>query len=510
MSARWALLGQDGDEFSEFAADILKKRSPYEVSRHNGNIYFRTSFEDKASERLIQLSPRITKRNYRNKANYRLLIHKHPLYKQHLGGFSLSESQIAKIKENIDKRDGFYRFDWLSRYVLYASRDQIESTLSDILLPSFFDWYPEGTVYVSTIDASLNARLTALRVLGAIDRLGGRKVESKGKFVNFLGLENVQPSGVTKPSKYLAIPLYLSLPKPVGFLASRMVDTIVFLFGNPLSEIRGIFPRSGIEFFRSEASLLLHEDKRIANQKGELSLDLGEIDSFGLINKEFTQDAWWGFVKQYAGHLNKFFIYLTDPSNFVKDNDEWANLTHYFIWLSFERLCDETILLLTEENQYLRKMAFFRILDQLAFLKHPDQRSQVSMFGELLLPATDPDLIKNGLSRYKGEVAEYLLSELTSIRQILKKTIIDSVMLNDMNDDERMVIRLPSGERVAYDDYVRKTVRAIRNTAHGYSTDRYLMTNRGNLPDNISLLAILALLAFIAEPKNFLRQTWDE
>jgi hypothetical protein len=510
MTTRWALLGKEGEEFSEFAADILEKRSPYQVTRRIGNIYFRTSFEDKVSQKPIEVSSQITRKVYKNKANYRLLVHQHQLYKQYLNVFALSDEQISGIKENLDKHDNFSKFNTLSKYVFYASNNQIESTLSDIILPSFFNWFPDGAVLIATIDASLYTRLTALRALGAIDKLGKRKIKSKDQFINFLALENVQPPGLARPSKYLAIPLSLSLPKPIGFLATRMVDTIIFLFGKHYDDIRGDSPRSGIEFYRSAASLILNEDKSVVDEKGELSLDINTIDTFPLVNKEFSQEAWIAFIRQFIVRLNKFFVYLTDPSNFVNDDNEWASITQYYTWLSFERLCDETILLITEENQYLRKMALFRILDQLASLGHSDHRRQTAAFSDFLLPSTNPDSIEKSLLLYKGEIAEYLSGELILIREKLLSTIIDSVVFKDMKDSKNMKINLLNGEQLTYAAYTKKIVRAIRNTAHGYSPDEYLITNKGNLPDKISLLAVIALLAFIAEPKNFLRSTWNE
>ena len=245
------------------------------------------------------------------------------------------------------------------------------------------------------------------------------------------------------------------------------------------------------------------------DNQGVLRLNFDTLDTFSLLKEEFSPENWWNFIKQYSTRLNEFFVYITDPSNFVKENGEWANITHYFVYLSFERLCDEAILLISEENQYLRKMALFRILDQLAFLGNNNDREQAKAFGEFILPTSNGDPIKQGLSKYKGEIAKYLMNELSVIRENLQKKIIDSVALDKMNDTKNNEIILLSGKRISYKDYARKIVRDLRNTAHGYSPGEYLVTNKGNLPDNISLLAILALLAFIAEPKNFLRSTWN-
>ena len=510
MTVRWALIGQEGEDFSEFAADLLTKRSPYEVSRRGGKIYFRTSFEDKVNEKQIHVSPQITKRNYKEKGVYRLLNHTHPIYKGYLNQLGITDEQLSRIDENIDKSKGFYTFQWFSKYLLLTSDEQAQDILSNKLLPRFFDWFPDGRVFISSIDGNLNQRLTALRVLGIIDRIGGRNVKSKDSFINFLALEDMQPGGIVKPSKYLAIPLSLSLPRPIGFFASRMVDSVLFLFDNPLNDIRGIFPRSGIEFYQSEASLLMHEDKSIRDEQGTLNLNINMLDTFSLLKREFSQESWWNFMKQFTSRLNEFFIYITDPSNFVKQNEEWANITHYFVYLSVERLCDETILLISEENQYLRKMAFFRVLDQLAFLGKDNERDQAKAFGEFVLPTGDYDPIKKGLLRYKGELAKYFLSELSLIRENLQKTIVDSVVLGKMKDSKNKEIILLNGKRVSYEEYTRKIVRDLRNTVHGYSPGEYLVTNKGNLPDEISLMAVLALFAFIVEPKEFLRPVWNK
>ena len=79
-----------------------------------------------------------------------------------------------------------------------------------------------------------------------------------------------------------------------------------------------------------------------------------------------------------------------------------------------------------------------------------------------------------------------------------------------MKDTKAKEIILLSGKRVSYEEYVRKIIRALRNTSHGYSPGEYLVTNKGNLPDEISLLAVLAIFAFVANPKDFLRPTWNE
>jgi hypothetical protein len=58
MTTRWALIGQQGDGFSEFAKNMIT-RSPYQVETKDGKIYFKTSYDVKTTIKLISFSNRI-------------------------------------------------------------------------------------------------------------------------------------------------------------------------------------------------------------------------------------------------------------------------------------------------------------------------------------------------------------------------------------------------------------------------------------------------------------------
>ncbi|MBE7433033.1 MAG: hypothetical protein HS100_03900 [Anaerolineales bacterium] len=506
MKARWALIGKQGDGFSEFAKHMLKM-SPYQVAAKNGNIYFKTSYDVRTTTKLIQLSKRINKKNYKDQANFRLLNYTSPFYKD-VTPFSLADDVLPSIDKDLENEKDFHRFKLLSQYIFYSSKNQLFNVFCDHLAPNFFKWHPNGSVYISSMDVTLNSKLSVLRLLGAIEKIGNRDVKDKEKYLKYIGLADAQPSHIVRPSKYLSIPIALSLPMPIGFLSPRLVDTFIFMFGERIENVRGVFPRSGIEYFQSEASLLLHESRE-GLSASEILVG-AKVDHFSMINKEFSQQEWWNFFNQYVNRLNNFLFYITDPVNFLRGDGYWSNLTQYFVWLNFERICDEVVFLITEENQFLRKMSLFRILDQLASLKEKTNREQVEVFKDFIIPKTKTDIIKDGLQSYHGIFSKYLISELERVRQDLKIKVIDSVVLSDLKNYKTETVNLPTGENISFDEYVREVVRQIRNSAHGYSTNKYLITNSGNISDDISLLGVLAFFAFIANPAKFLRPFWEE
>jgi hypothetical protein len=332
---------------------------------------------------------------------------------------------------------------------------------------------------------------------------------SKGHDVpSFRMLSDVQKVGVFYSTKYLSIPLSIFLPRMYGFVAGKVVLGYLFQFESPVEDVREHFPRSGLEFFRAEASNLFRQDLR---------LDLPDLnpestDTFRFIHSEFSSSDIRTFITEYLSRLSGFLSFMIDPSNFIdSDTQQWIGLEHYRIWLAFERIADEVIFLLTDDQPFLRKMSLFRILDQLSTLATRESNKQASVFKRLLLPGDSPDPIMEGLREYKGSVALHLQSELNRVRQQLREVVLDSIYLPGRHDPSRQVVKVIGGEEIRADDYVREFIRELRNTYHGYHTRgfrKYLEISTGNTPDNLPMLAVLAFLALLSTPKLFIGTEW--
>jgi hypothetical protein len=144
-------------------------------------------------------------------------------------------------------------------------------------------------------------------------------------------------------------------------------------------------------------------------------------------------------------------------------------------------------------------------------LREKSPREQTRVFKDFILPDSQQfDAIKEGLEGYHGGFGDHLKGELLRVRNNLKSKVIDSVVLDEFKNNVTETIFLPDGEEISFNEYVRELVRQLRNSSHGYSINKYLITNSGNLPDDISLLGILSFLAFIAKPEVFLRPAWDD
>ena len=180
------------------------------------------------------------------------------------------------------------------------------------MLPSFFSWYPKGEWSFVTANRNFNIALAALRVIGATDRLADRDYEQLQTFGPLKMMTEAQADGVFYVAKHFTIPLAIFLPAMYGFVASKVTLGFIFLFDNPINDVREMFPRSGLEFFRSDASGVFRQ---------ELGLELGDvtssaIDTFRLVDEEFGKTEIKQFLEQYFDHLDGFLAYILDPVNF--------------------------------------------------------------------------------------------------------------------------------------------------------------------------------------------------
>jgi len=504
--ARWAVLGEEGDSYAEGCYSMFRTLEPYRVRRQNGKITFAAKLAVLRNRPLLRFSKWIGSEDDSLPLDFRE-------YELSPGMGEINQTyvdprRLSSLASELDDIEGVRRLERFSRFVFYPSLEQLPSVTEQIIFPRFYAWHPRGKILFLTPSSDLHLAFGCLRMAGAardlpeFDHSRGHNVPS------FRMLADLQKVGVFYSSKYLSIPLAIFLPRMYGFVANKVTLGYLFLFGTPVDDVREFFPRSGLEFFRSEASNLFRQDLKLSLPH----LTPESIDTFRFVNKEFSSSDIRTFVTQYLSNFSDFLAFMIDPSNFVNpETGEWIGLEHYRIWLSFERMADELIFLLTDDQPFLRKMALFRILDQLSTFTTRDMRQQAAIFKRLLLPVNATDPIMSGLRSYRGNVARHLETMLRRIREDLRDLVLQSIYIPGRYDDSRQVVTLTDGEEVNADDFVRGLVRDLRNTYHGYHTrdfSKYLEISTGNTPDNLPLLAALAFLALLSRPNLFIGTEW--
>lgn len=504
---RWVSIGPVGDDYAEKSESILRHMGPYAVRRRAGRIEFALRFATVQDESLLQYSKWIGSQDSPDVVDVQAILESPGI--SDIDRWQADLSDLPRTAEVLDQFDGIKRFERLNRVMFHTGVRQLPIVIQDLIAPKFFGWYPGGRILFSTASRSLHEAMASIRVMGAAMDLADRSYEELEKIGPFRMLSKIQSTGVFYVGKHLSIPLGFFLPRLYGFVGSKVTMALLFLLDKPISDIREVYPRSGLEFFRSEASGLFRQS---------LDIDVHEItpdaiDKFTLITHEHTADEIRRFMQNYLLVLNSFLFFMIDPSNFAHpDTGMWSGLAQYQAWLTFERISTELILLMTDDTSSLRKMALFRILDQLSALAASNPSDQVEFFRNLVLPIdAGSDLISDSLDPYEGEVGASMRDALISCRDELVRTVLDSIYVPGRHNIELKTVELAGGSTVTEIEYVRNTIREIRNTHHGYYThrfDEYLSINTGNTPDSLSVIGILAYLAFLSKPHLFISRDW--
>jgi hypothetical protein len=148
----------------------------------------------------------------------------------------------------------------------------------------------------------------------------------------------------------------------------------------------------------------------------------------------------------------------------------------------------------------------------LATLAASTQKDQASCFKRFLIPGHQPDIIAEGLKVYGNPVSRDLEKLLLKVRDDLRSSVLESIYMPRRLDKTKGTVTLPHGKMVTTDDYVANMVRELRNTYHGYHTDKfdqYLAISTGNTPDSLPLLGVLAFFALLAKPELFIKNQWN-
>jgi hypothetical protein len=502
---RWAIIGNENDEFPERAGNLLRKWGSYRIKRGSGKISFAVSLSTRGKTPCIQRSDWMDVSTFNQ---FDISHFPQLLSMKEFDKFKIDPQKYTSLHTIIRNKQGAQRLEGYQRIIFFSPFSQLNELFKCIIAPEFFSEYPKGNIIVLGGSSTFHLSIAALRVLGLGIDIADRDFQVLQKIGPLKMLRNIQYTGIFDPGKYLSIPIALFLPRLYGFVAQKISMSFIFLFDNIKKDVREFYPRSVLEYIRGGAS-------RLFGQSNELDLDTRKYeidDNFALITREFTAQNFRDFINEYISKLNHFVNYMIDPSNFIQsESNEWIALAHYRAWLTFDRISDEIIYMLTDDTSFLRKMALFRILDQFAGLASEDHAKQSNIFKCLLLPKENGDPISSGLSSYQGIIGKFLLERLAEVRQELIKTGLESIYIPNKVDKNHETVTLLDNSIVSTNDYLTNMIRELRNTYHGYYTrgfNNYLSISTGNTPDSLPIIGVLTYLAFLARPDLFINRKW--
>lgn len=225
-------------------------------------------------------------------------------------------------------------------------------------------------------------------------------------------------------------------------------------------------------------------------------------------------------IEWLAERYSELAFHAGDPCEFTEDGCV-DGVTAMEYGLTLDRVLRRSVSCVASDSAAERKMAAFEIADLLEELRgvwEPTLNS-TAFFKRLHHPVQGRDLVKEALSALPPPFAGYFQESADQIYGELQSSVLASVWIKSKLTAQGVLVKgrdLSTEQVEPLPEFVANTVRALRNGHHGYVTkrdksqrpSRYLSLVTGNLPDSMSYLGFLWMLAMLSAPKKMLGWDW--
>jgi hypothetical protein len=360
---------------------------------------------------------------------------------------------------------------------------------------------PAGSLWLVTTEERWVARLTVLRSRVALELTPDLPLNEE----SFAGLRALEGHSLTDTVDvtYALAPLLLALsPGVLGYAVSHAPHALVLMFGEP-KELRVPPPRS---------LAALYEPNVLETYPPE---PWGHVEvTEGLTAAEVEELLpWW------LGRLNVAYSHATDPTRFVNAHGAHEPVRQYAWLLTFERMLADALLILSgpQSSALARQQAGFDLLDKAEALLDTGRGDSGRGFMRLLRRADALPKLQRSFSGLPGSFHQRFSDLAELLYDEIYQEIRAGVLPHRLTEHGVRVARNNAGEVEAEDmnTFVAKTLRAIRNSSHGFldmlavQPDRFrLATHTGDVPYHFANLAALIGLALVADGERLIDGSW--
>lgn len=361
----------------------------------------------------------------------------------------------------------------------------------DANVGALFQHFPDGSLWLVSVDPVLPARLTMLGGFFALDVTTDFPLNPQ----NHIGFDALDEHSLTRGvafAKTIDPALLAFSPGTVGFSFDRQPHALVLLFGDTY-ELRREPPRSLSALYEPRA----FEPTGVPWDNPEFRENLPASDIESLLQ-------WW------VSRLNVFYSHAADPTRFVDGNGAHDAIAQTAWLLTFERLlADATLILGSPQLPALARLgAAFDFLDKAEALLGYGRHSSGAGFKKLLQKTAMTDRLRQAWdvslplrlrARFQRHAEELFASTYAEIHDhaLSFRRTAAGVKVGRAGDNT-------TPER-ALEEYVPDLVRATRNSSHGFldalrADQRFLLgTHDGHMPAQLADLAAFLLFGLAAD-----------
>lgn len=327
--------------------------------------------------------------------------------------------------------------------------------------------------------ASVWLRLSADEhlALGDLNQVKTRVAAGEGAFASSEGLYD----GIYTLDAYIGPLLGALSPAIWSFHASRMLGTIVYTLGQPISGTTGT------------ASELLHV---LPHQGAYEALKIPSMRA----SASGTAVDWW------ADKLNRLFAILSDPGVFTDQKERYVPEKHLHALLTVEQLFRRVASIQTSHRDAnARRTLFFTILDTLERLTGRD----LTVLCSLRFAQETFDTLNDNIPDAAAEILLPAAQRALDALEILQQ----GFFISRHAGSSHIEWTDPHAGHVQHtlDEAAAQYVKVLRNSTHGHGSNRanqvvrtnaLLTHHNGQVPHDLGLLGYLYLLDLLNRPDD--------
>jgi hypothetical protein len=432
-------------------------------------------------------------------------------------GKYMSPSDLQKciddFKTESRRELGTYR---LMQGLSLTTRQNLRPYFRDVVAPAFFERYPNGRIVGIRLNDDFDAAATTLRCLYAAAQSPIQSIKNDLPGVSTMTRWH-QMSSIAYSSLFTDFFLYMFYPLVGGFYAGVPGLSFVFLFDECEKHQIPIFPRNWLAIPSSAATFggQSFEPDRVLFSRGDEYGQRAAHQRFQF-GTGYPVDERLSLFQWIVGKVNHLLYDLSDPANFTEQRDPEANIDPIFGYehaISIDRLIRKTILSMSLDEPGTARMLILEIAemyDQLSERFGGPSGSQY--FKNLFHKEHALALLRPRLALLPTPFSSELITLAERVYAEIETFIIGTIWIKSKVTATGVTIRNSrdtADQVLSYSDFVAALIRAYRNAHHGYFTSgdpgsrrpsRFLYLVDGDLPLEMTLLPILWLLAFLADP----------
>jgi hypothetical protein len=511
----FAKIGQTKHHLTEAVLKHIDKNlsDVYEVEKSGAEYWMRS--KERQTGRLIDFVEELALVDARTNRDA-AWIKKVDNYYDLLSDKVTDDANAISIISSLAGQDTHKQVHFASVALMFAHSSRRDAFLRDHYFPWFFTVFPEGKILAFKFNSTYEKRLPLLRwgnLLSIYDDAEVGKIASLS-FKRLGGMADLQPTGSIDAKPYFLAVSNLFYPYADSIVVGGFGKLFVLMTGEQPILDRGPYPQTSMDMHRIHT--LLHGDEPDMNNKSNSREGWrGRYVS----PKQFAIDELVGLFRYFVPRYNHALRLRLDVTNY-RQGENIDFISAFESYFTFDRLTTELNHCQTAMDGYTSRTSSFAMLDKYSELIPITGIQAGNLFHYYVTKPFANSVLLPILRAYPNPFGMFFADECKRVYESVYDTVLGADGLwmtfrrtktgvNAREWDKKRKLFHDRATPYTEDEFVGEIVRAVRNTHHGYISQRderrrfaiFVSMHSGKIPDDFTLIPQLMWLSAMQDPE---------